>query len=366
MNHHITYLFGAGASYNAMPIVKEINEELRLLEQVLQNSSYVPKKLNDFRMWLKGKSDMLPVELQRKNVAQTLLDEAHRFASIDTYAKWLHQNSYDGKLLALKQLVNAYFCIRHYLSEDYDVLRNAKIHNEYKLKNLVEPRNFANNDMRFDSLLANIMKRGSSEIPRNISLLTWNYDLLFEFAYARFRSGQLLPNGTERLESTPILHLNGYANIASDYARTPETMGLPIGTQGQIDSSFFSFHNYKPTIAYAWEMDKHKADRLAYKLRNTTHLVVVGYSFPDFNRAIDRQIVGAPNLRKITIQDLSNALSSIKSRVANLLGDRANYLPPRFVKMSLGREVEIPNSRKGVEIETMDSVDQFHIPFELV
>jgi hypothetical protein len=117
-------------------------------------------------------------------------------------------------------------------------------------------------------------------------------------------------------------------------------------------------------------MPQERKEQLEAVLAKTTHLVVIGYSFPVFNRKIDRQILANTMLDKVYIQDLPSALPGIENRVKALLGQRANYaMRDRANEMSR-RGVDIGSKARQalldlVEIETINSTDQFHLPFEL-
>lgn len=64
---------------------------------------------------------------------------------------------------------------------------------------------------------------------------------------------------------------------------------------------------FRPHLSFAWESSE-KQDQLMEAIRQTTSdtesVVVIGYSFPFFNREIDRAIfAGMPNLKTVYIQD---------------------------------------------------------------
>ncbi len=105
---------------------------------------------------------------------------------------------------------------------------------------------------------------------------------------------------------------------------------------------------------------------------NTTHLVVIAYSFPVFNREVDRAILSAPKLRKAYLQDREKELKGIRNRVEALIGDRCTPKYHNDVKWSEGYQYWYRKSDPGfsvpppVTIEAVDSVDQFHVPFELI
>lgn len=61
-------------------------------------------------------------------------------------------------------------------------------------------------------------------------------------------------------------------------------------------------------VSFAWDNEKYLTDKYNFTLENSIinakTLVVIGYTFPFFNRDIDRKIFDfMPNLKKIYIQD---------------------------------------------------------------
>jgi hypothetical protein len=357
-NKHITYLFGAGTSYAAMPVVSEINQDILLMDLAVRENPRAIGALQPFSNWLQGFSENLPEFLKVESVANVIIGEANRFQSIDTYAKWLFHTKQDEKLDALRILVNAYFCIRHYLSAPYETIKQATLNNHYGGTAEQKFRATWENDMRFDSLYASLLRGTESNLPDDVSFLTWNYDLLFEYAHARFQDPGEHPMKSKTLGSAPIMHLNGHASIVNPDDLLLETFDGGTGTYTAINPTFFDFENHSTSIQYAWEMTQEQKQQLKSTLTKTTHLVVIGYSFPVFNREIDRQILAATNLRKIYIQDLPEALPGIENRVRALLGNRVKPQTQINPITKIGKE--------PIHIETINTVDQFHIPFELI
>ena len=107
--------------------------------------------------------------------------------------------------------------------------------------------------------------------------------------------------------------------------------------------------SYKTKICTGFE----KVRQFAHDIMAQTEvLVVIGYSFPMFNRKIDKSLMGSmsPNkLKKIYIQDKD--LSKIEGRIRTIL-------PPQFN----------PAMMNGLTIPIIDPIkdnDQFHLPEEM-
>ena len=81
---HVTYLLGAGASYNSMPVVSELTEDMRALSGLLD-------RIGDRRVFLSDVPDSRRGSLEeRLNDIGEIAQKASRFYSIDTYARYLH------------------------------------------------------------------------------------------------------------------------------------------------------------------------------------------------------------------------------------------------------------------------------------
>jgi hypothetical protein len=82
-------------------------------------------------------------------------------------------------------------------------------------------------------------------------------------------------------------------------------------------------------------------------LLNTSHLVIIGYSFPTFNRKMDKEIINSiSNLKKVTIQSLDENIDEIYYRFKSLFGTERL------------KEIEIELIRMKSRFE------EFYIPFE--
>lgn len=96
-------------------------------------------------------------------------------------------------------------------------------------------------------------------------------------------------------------------------------------------------------LNFAWYHDWELVNKIIENYNETDILVVVGYSFPFFNREVDRKIIRAMiNLKKIYIQDC--VPENIKSRSLSILPD--------------WRE-------RKIEIISVDDVSEFFLPPEL-
>ena len=70
----------------------------------------------------------------------------------------------------------------------------------------------------------------------------------------------------------------------------------------------------RSAISFAWEdqgISPYVINEAISKTSDATILVVIGYSFPFFNRIVDRKILKMPQLRKIYFQAPSEGMNSV-------------------------------------------------------
>jgi len=149
---NVTYLFGAGASCQCLPVVKEFDSRFEQFRDELQ-------KLLD------GQVPSLP-DLPQFNYAEILkeiielvnifLPDIKAHASVDTFAK----------KLTIQQRWNDYYWLKIILS----------------LYFMYEQRG-DRKDERYDTFFAAILGQSASPVNDNIRILSWNYDIQFEKAY---------------------------------------------------------------------------------------------------------------------------------------------------------------------------------------
>jgi hypothetical protein len=122
-------------------------------------------------------------------------------------------------------------------------------------------------------------------------------------------------NNSNSIQDFTITRLNGAATFISKQS----------GTYGDIFDTFKhpkigsrEFKLFEKELAdpisrhpcllnFAWEKDKHSQKAIEYaknKVSEAHVIVVIGYSFPDFNRFIDKEIFQNSNPNKVYVQDL--------------------------------------------------------------
>ncbi|WP_339814681.1 hypothetical protein [uncultured Imperialibacter sp.] len=358
-----TYLLGAGASIGSIPIISGFIDGLQDFakfhkEFSLESELYESKSLivNDLAQ-------------SQKEFVSKILDLCSRVndhASIDTLAKKYYLRGDIPNLLELKTIINEFLIYRQLrfgLDKRYDAFFSAIISNNQK---------------------------GGIELPDNINIISWNYDRQVEFSLGQFHEqtrettdlnhiekiskiAQVIPNALNNFEFNPdkfsLIKLNGsvghYFDGTSDENMRTERFNVNLTKEYYSDQNnlhyiaqtgVVNFEKTKsraysigskdtplydePFISYSWENTKLNQNiRTAAKkaVSDTEYLVVIGYSFPVYNRRIDKEIIDSMRPTKVFIQNHRDYIDGVVSRF------RA------FSK---------------VEVEPIKTVDEFYIPFE--
>lgn len=337
---NVTYLIGAGASAgkrgrdlpNGDPKDNRIIEGLPCVNEIptcLYNLIFDIKRHNFSQEYDTIKGGLL-------ERLEKLYRMSERHATIDTYAKKLKLKK-DNLEFQQTEMMLAYF---------------------FMVEQLIHKP-----DSRYDTFFANILDN-QLDIPENINIISWNYDSQFEIAYQEYEADRSLPitfKGAEYPIDTPkIFKVNGTAafenlsNIALLRGQVPPFENGATGMQLSSDGVKFLLDLYKrisqPTkklntrLSFAFDdtTDDTMFEQINKVMLDTNVLVIIGYTFPFFNRKIDRKILS--HLRpfaKIYIQDLS----------------------PQYVRQSL--QAVLTDIQRNMQIKELERTDQFYLPSEL-
>lgn len=336
---HLTYLLGAGASKNVLPVDDSL---VKLMKDITTIGSNHPKEL---------------ITLNYLNSFESrfshILELASKEKSIDTLAKKLQ---YDENLFYnIKNLIWLYFSI---------AAGNNNI------------------DNRYTNLLLKVQDDSASRyrIKDNVSFLTWNYDLQLAEAiasidqidiwkvaekYYTYPGYELLNPDLMNRNSNPnlfkIIHLNGCAGY---YRKEPDNgithwCGCDLADPIQynklinlIEKNFYT-NPAKPranknSISFAFEDTYIKEQSLKFSKNvaaETTHLVIIGYSLPDFNKVIDSEILN--EMKKLKYVCIQNPQAEkLKTRLLD-------------ISTNIGYKYEMEGLKFNLESEDMD---EFHLP----
>lgn len=327
----VVYLLGAGASYGVrdskpesfkvqgiLSAFKEsyecpkIIEGLPIVSELSDRMLYVVSRLEEEMTNINYNSEGRDLYQKVIEGIKWAQKESLRHATIDTFAKklWVTDRTKEN-YNKLKQAISVFFTLEQH-------------------RNKV--------DKRYDSFFASIIKDAPVLLPENISILSWNYDCQLELAFAEY------------LQSNDLNHIQGvlkmfHKNIVYDQVPTKGFNVIKLnGTAllyNKAKNAFIDLFNtdkedsileriavsaedsinIKNTLSFAWEqMSDTFQQRIIDSISDATILVIIGYSFPYFNREIDKLIFNnLSKLKKVYIQDKSP--DAIEESVRNLFTD---------------------------------------------
>ena len=299
--YKVTYLIGAGASAKALPTIKTTS-----------TTSSLSQAINHFGDILK--SDTTIGEHNKINAEKLAADlywlskNSAKFGTPDTFAKYLYLQERNS-LKRLKNALSAYFTYEQYVNNKFDD--------------------------RTLSFLTSVMQIGNV-FPTNIKILNWNYDFQIQIAGEVFKKEAFFNNRGTTKRSFPLVeyypgighsfdtelismvHLNGLAGlyfceinslILNDFLNKSS-----ITLNELIENATANREKKHELLTFAWEKETEASHYLQKRMsiattmiKETNILVIIGYSFPFFNRAIDKQIFDSlkesKKLDKIYYQD---------------------------------------------------------------
>jgi hypothetical protein len=325
MENVFLYFLGAGASCNALPLASQFVDRLASLARDIESSELVngrgePGTSIEYPPWSAKRDRFL-------GALKWLADETSRHYSVDTFAKKLFLRRDRQNLKKLKAVVSAFLIIE-------------------------QSRKYV--DSRYDAFLASILEQDESlkiRLPEKLLILTWNYDTQLEKAFYGFCEDEKLV--WERITFNPLIcRLNGYCGThppghITDSFRTIFKTSSTLNEVWKRGVELYEklteeTYGQDPDICFAWEdVTKTRLKNRPLELSNVSEIIIIGYSFPYFNREIDEYIFKqfGSNLSRVYLQYPEGIHSSIE--------DRLPRLPP------------------DVEVIRKVSKDLFHIPDNL-
>ncbi len=340
MAEKILYYLGAGASVEALPLARSTFEnnnpkgKIRIpglaeeLRRISSNSIISDLESKMYSKWIED----------TKRDLRHLASSADEFNDIDTYAKYLNLMHPGGeRLIQLKKLISQYFAIKQ-------TILSAR-------------------DRRYLPWLVSILDNKS--FPDSVKILNWNYDYQVQLAAENLGSLEAInytPNGFDYSSSwlsyfpnldpsfsefskLSLIHLNGIAGFGkNENGNKSSVFQRQDVNDNEKCLSFISKSNLSDLMHFAWEQSDYHSKLIEHvkaMIHDTSIMVVIGYSFPFFNREIDKMILKklfeSNKLRKIYYQD------------------------PVLTGEQLRAQFNLP---KYCEIVHIQQVSNFHIPFE--
>lgn len=258
-----TYWLGAGASALAHPVVSDFRDRLESFEHNdllfdFTKSDVVRKIIDEF--------DWLAAEIRYSSSPDTRAKVAFLSHDFKTYKR-------------IKDILTIFF----FIQEQSIIVKEKKV------------------DPRYINFLASLL-RDEPFFPDNVKILSWNYDYQVQLAGYRI-SGDLIrdytPGANANRRFANLIQLNGCAYKNGETNLMSENLSIESLWERVRTSRENEF------ISFAWER-KQPEEQLVEHLNQTDVLVVIGYSFPFFNRDTDKRIFDAlkqGKLSRIYFQD---------------------------------------------------------------
>ncbi len=294
---NVTYLFGAGASCKALPMVNQMPERIRKMEELL--SEKFPLKDDEFFPQIEHSLSQFHYQSQLIDDMHWLHNTVRGYASVDTFAKKLFITNSIPELVKLKKALTIYLL----------------------LEQLLNPA-----DPRYDTFFASIIERHASQLPKNVRIVSWNYDQQFEKAFSQYSlypaisTNQDLLNVVTKHDADPktlgdrftLFKINGSASAINDHPKrhlevfrevqhelTLQSVQDLVGIYAIMEK----WRNNWFALSFAWEgMESKFLEGVRTQVEKTDILVIIGYSMPYFNRDIDRLLLNDMKPQKVYIQ----------------------------------------------------------------
>lgn len=353
----VIYLMGAGASRGKRttdlklddPNPNTIIEGLPIVSEIPGRLNYVLAKLREFepsndlrnfrypfnKIVCEGYENLMNELCQG---LEELKEQCSKHATIDIYAKKLYLKEQYAEFSKVECLLSIFLILEQVINKP---------------------------DSRYDTFLASVLNQ-NLKIDENIGILTWNYDSQFEIAYKGYcdSSKNNFKNIQQQLgvydaktkvaksNNSQIIKLNGTANFKDFMYPITDILGFNDNSVSQLLGCYVKYkddeNKNESSLSFAWESNEYiKELELKVKglVSDAETLVVIGYTFPFFNREIDRMVFrNMPYLKNIYIQDpnAGNIVDSLMA-VASTSGIRVD------------RKI----------IHTITACDQFYLPPQL-
>jgi hypothetical protein len=342
--NEITYLFGAGASYESMPLVSSFSERFQIYIFFLNGIGGPPNFVKENEHFLRDIKSHL---------------------SFDTYFKKLfHQKNRQQDISRSKYLIYLFFLYEHLIDTNYV---NSKA-NERGFK----CRKDFGCDPRYDALIAALLKPlpQTCEFYCNINFLTWNYDLNLPYSIWNFLTEK---NSFQNLLATSleaknifyfhrqlrIIQLNGYIDavelinglgsnsieiLKDKFQRLIANYNNDSYVEQAVSGLSFSWENVGPKNKFPDFIFK-----AAEAIKRSHTVIVIGYSFPLYNRLFDLAILNPDNLKNKVLYIIDPNALELKRKLHTDFG---------FIDNSLYKVGNIPSTN----ISPSTVSDSFFVP----
>ena len=347
---NVTYILGAGASCKSQPLVSDMKVRMECLLLLLDTNSKI--HINHICKTFKNKTKSLYVKYN------PIVKEAIKHYTPDTYVKKLSLTGKTADLDTFKEFLNLYFLFeqdnQQITYEKFPIYKPiwfiGPLSEEEKEKksNFIWDKIKSPIDNRYDVFFATLLKKtGNMDnpqllLPSNYNIISWNYDNQLEHAYKEYSSGlnfidirkKLNINSEYDANKSHIIKINGDCTCWDIKDNKELTLFTAIEKLVEGDS-------INTTIDFAWEDGKTVDDAVHKIIEATDKIVIIGYSFPNFNRDVDKIIFSEynPAINQIIIQvPLKDEYEKIKERIKTI----KNISDSVFIHISDADQFYIP------------------------
>lgn len=340
MGKNITYLLGAGASYHSIPVVEAMKDRMEFFINMCGDTMPLAFGLeNSFKMDSPNIDTSYYGKIELSNILdkyRSILDETLKHRTVDTYAKKLFLRKEEIKLNLLKEFLCLYFAFEQ-------AIDNRKIVKGKSYKNLPQEsqQSILDNlncclDYRYDVFLASLLGK-DMKLPDNVNIISWNYDHQIELAYMDYALCTFNEAKThlkiyphDKAENGQIIKLNGSANQfilndkvhAFEYYLSKNDLYIDIIHEITTPKSLSEKGEY--ALNFAWEKTPIQKKAISLSkgiIEKTDELIIIGYSFPYFNRSVDIDILSNCNASTIKVQCLHSDFKGIKQSLLDIWGE---------------------------------------------
>lgn len=310
--NQILYYFGAGASFPTLPLIKDFTKSLSSFSSRLQK--YVQER-HEKKMGQSTSSDI-------DRAVEIIIDDINwlnelclKHNSVDTAAKKFLTIGNLNSFIRLKTIICDYLSFIQFTSQV---------------------------NIRYDAFIAGLYDNHTHTFPRGVKIVSWNYDIQFELAFKEYFSKSkyndicdelnLFPTSNKfpDIDSFLLYKINGSSTYCMPHNLkefAPLFPDLTYFDKDEVLSTIITnrINNFKPDIKFAFEtkpVDHQQSTLVKEALRACTTLVVIGYSFPFFNRAYDLKLLANLPINNIYIQCPDDSYEAIKDALYGMLGEK--------------------------------------------
>lgn len=352
MANQLTYILGAGASFESIPIVKTFPKRFQLFNE------YLEKVAHDTRFG----EDMCNYYGKAGIICKNISEEFSAHQSFDTYFKKLYHTAQTQRIRLSKKILNLYFLWEH-LSTPVDSPPDFETNDFYK-KSII--------DKRYDALIAGLLQpiAGKADPFTKVNFITWNYDLNLFFSLKNYFEPKedidcflkSIKNASSESiweigDKITVLNLNGffYSEIlAKENSINNLDKDIHQFITSKLNEKYFDddFNDSdSELIKFAWEsfspIDKRTPNvviEATRKIQMSSDIIIVGYTFPLYNRLVDFSYLKQRDIFKTRVAIQDPSAEAVKNNFCDIY------------KISI---------QPAERIKTISNCDSFYIPTDI-